>query len=170
VQKPWRLLTGLRQPCPTRSGRLACSAEEAEAPADTEAEPPLRLRAAGAGEPWGTSRCCWLRHGLAPDRELAGRLAWRFSSGLSLRGTPTSTAWVVEKLVGLDWLRIQILSSPLLRAAGKPRILPSRAAAPRLKQTPGTRHLEADPLRLLLPWLGRSLPLPGWRRLCLVGH
>ncbi|MCT0205953.1 histidine phosphatase family protein [Synechococcus sp. CS-602] len=117
----------------------------------------------------GTSQLLLLRHGLALDRELAGRL------GLADQQRPLTeegrqrTAWVVEKLVGLGLGCDQILSSPLLRASETADLALAGGLAPRLKQAPELAP-EADPLDLLLPWLGAQPPLPGWRRLCLVGH
>jgi len=115
----------------------------------------------------GGAQLLLLRHGLAIDRELAARL------GLADQQRPLTeegrqrTAWVVEKLVGLGLGCDQILSSPLLRATETADLALAGGLAPRMNQAPELAP-EADPLDLLMHWLGAQPPLPARRRLCLV--
>lgn len=120
-------------------------------------------------EPMATVELLLLRHGIAQDRALAAETGVPDRERALTREGRARTAAVAERLFSLgfhcDWL----LTSPLLRALQTAELALAAGLAPRMGLAPELEP-DADPLVLLGHWLGPDPPVPGWRRLCLVGH
>lgn len=106
-----------------------------------------------------------LRHGIAEER----------SEDLDDGSRPLTaagrerTALVLQRLLELDLRAEVLLSSPLVRARQTAELARDAGLAADLELEAGLAP-QADPVPLLLRWLGPASPRPGWGRLALVGH
>jgi phosphohistidine phosphatase len=110
-----------------------------------------------------------LRHGIAQDRALAeAQGVPDRERALTQQGRARAAA-VAERLVSLGFRCDWLLTSSLLRALQTAELVRAAGLAPRMGLA-AELEPDADPLALLERWLGPDPPMPGWRRLCLVGH
>jgi phosphohistidine phosphatase len=110
-----------------------------------------------------------LRHGIAQDRALAAAQGVPERDRSLTREGRARTAAVAERLVSLGFRCDWLLTSSLPRAFQTAELALAAGLAPRMGLAPELEP-DADPLALLRRWLGPDPPVPGWRRLCLVGH